>query len=120
MKRAAFGKDSNRKKRARRKGKEVDIKFGAGGMLDIYFAVRFPAAAAQSCPMTPKIAQPILCCKNFRTNDFLNEEDFQNFSSGYEFLSELDHNLRLTVGRSTQLPICQSKGFEHNCKKNET
>jgi glutamine synthetase adenylyltransferase len=45
-------------------------------------------------------------------NKSLNDEDFANFSSGYSFLSELDHNLRLTVGRSTRLPIANQNALQ--------
>ena len=45
-------------------------------------------------------------------NNSISEEDFNNFSNGYNFLTELDHNLRLTVGRSTRLPLSNRKSLE--------
>ncbi len=87
-----------------RKGKEIDIKFGAGGMLDVYFAMRF----LQLCDGVPDDAENrstgFMLGKLYKNNS-LNKEDFQNFANGYQFLSELDHHLRLTIGRSTRLPI---------------
>jgi glutamate-ammonia-ligase adenylyltransferase len=87
-----------------RKGKEIDIKFGAGGMLDVYFAMRFLQLRDNVRDDAENRSTAFMLVKLFENNS-LNEENFQNFSSGYEFLSELDHNLRLTVGRSTRLPL---------------
>jgi len=86
------------------KSKEIDIKFGAGGMLDVYFAMRF-LQLRDNFPDKPEKRSTLFVLEKLRENDSLPEEDFQNFARGYEFLNELDHNLRLTVGRSTRLPI---------------
>jgi len=103
-------------KAGRRKSKEVDIKFGAGGMLDIYFAVRF-LQLRHNLPDDAENRSTDFMLQTLRFNNFLNEEDFQNFSNGYEFLSELDHNLRLTVGRSTQLPNANQKALNTIVKR---
>ena len=95
-------------KAGKRKGKEIDIKFGAGGMLDIYFAVRF-LQLRHNLPDNSENRSTDFLLQKLRDNDFLDKEDFQNFSAGYEFLSELDHNLRLTVGRSTQMSNANQK-----------
>lgn len=87
-----------------RKSNEIDIKFGAGGMLDVYFAVRF-LQLKDNIPDDEKNRSTAFALQKLYENNSLTEEDFRNFSSGYEFLSELDHNLRLTVGRSTRLPM---------------
>jgi glutamate-ammonia-ligase adenylyltransferase len=87
-----------------RKGKEIDIKFGAGGMLDVYFAMRF-LQLRDNVQDDAENRSTAFTLKKLYENNSLNKEDFQNFTNGYEFLSELDHNLRLTVGRSTRLPI---------------
>ncbi len=87
-----------------RKGREIDIKFGAGGMLDVYFAVRF-LQLRDNVPDDAENRSTVFILKKLYENQSLSKEDFQNFSNGYEFLSELDHNLRLTVGRSSRLPL---------------
>lgn len=87
-----------------RKGKEIDIKFGAGGMLDVYFAMRFLQLRDDVRDEATNRSTVFMLGKLYE-NKSLSEEDYQNFSNGYEFLSELDHNLRLTVGRSTRLPL---------------
>ncbi len=97
-------------KAGNRRGKEVDIKFGAGGMLDIYFAVRF-LQLRHNLPDDAENRSTDFILQKLRLNNFLNKEDFQNFSAGYEFLSELDHNLRLTVGRLTQMPNANQKAL---------
>ncbi len=91
--------------------KEVDIKFGAGGMLDIYFAVRF-LQLRHNLPDHSENRSTNFALEKLRLRNVLSEEDFQNFSAGYEFLSELDHNLRLTVGRSTRLPHANQNTLE--------
>ncbi len=84
------------------KSSETDIKFGAGGMLDVYFAMRF-LQLRDDVPDDAENRSTLFTLEKLRAKNSLNEEDFQNFSNGYEFLSELDHNLRLIVGRSTRL-----------------
>jgi Glutamine synthetase adenylyltransferase len=84
--------------------KEVDIKYGAGGMLDIYFATRF----LQLRDNVPDDAEhrataPIL--QKLLENGSLSDENFMVLLDGYNFFSALDHNLRLTVGRTTRLPL---------------
>jgi glutamate-ammonia-ligase adenylyltransferase len=87
-----------------RKGKDIDIKFGAGGMLDVYFAMRFLQLRDNVLDDAENRSTGFMLKKLFENNS-LSNENFQNFSNGYEFLSELDHNLRLTAGRSTRLPL---------------
>lgn len=98
-------------KSATRKGKEIDIKFGAGGMLDVYFAVRF-LQLKDNLPDESENRSTLSVLEKLREKNSLSAEDFQNFSSGYEFLSELDHNLRLTVGRSTRLPLANQNALQ--------
>ncbi|MBA2494977.1 MAG: hypothetical protein H0V31_09825 [Acidobacteria bacterium] len=92
------------KKAKNLKGREIDIKFGAGGMLDVYFAMRF-LQLRDDVPDDAENRSTLFMLNKLYEKDSLSIEDFQNFSNGYKFLSELDHNLRLTVGRSTRLPL---------------
>ena len=87
-----------------RKGKEIDIKFGAGGMLDVYFAVRF-LQLRDNVPDDADNRSTVSTLNKLRENKSLDRADYDNFSAGYEFLTELDHNLRLTVGRSSKIPL---------------
>ncbi len=97
-------------KSGKRIGKEIDIKFGAGGMLDVYFAVRF----LQLCDNVPDDADnrsTLYTLRKLHENGSLNQNNYRNFSDGYEFLTELDHNLRLTVGRSSKIPLANRKAL---------
>src|SRR5437762_13424195 len=43
-----------------------------------------------------------------KEEDSLSAQLHADLSSGYEFLSTLDHNLRLTVGRSRRVPFANT------------
>ncbi len=94
-----------------KKSKEVDIKFGAGGMLDVYFAVRFLQLRDNVPDETDNRSTDFMLEKLHETKS-LSRENFENLFSGYLFLKELDHNLRLTVGRSTRLPVANQNALQ--------
>lgn len=98
-------------KTAKNKAREVDIKFGAGGMLDIYFAARF-LQLRDNVPDDLENRSTFYTLQKLLENGSLSAEQYQVFLEGYEFLTELDHNLRLTVGRSTRLPIANLKALK--------
>lgn len=83
--------------------RDVNIKFSSGGLLDVYFVVRClqllkPTAIGLECRSTScKLAA-------FEADGFLPAEDFAALHGGHQFLSELDHALRLTIGRSSRFP----------------
>ena len=75
-------------------------------MLDVYFAMRFlqiahnvpdDAGDRSTGAMLDRLArlEPLGTIK----------DDLIVLRDGYRFLSELDHNLRLTVGRTTRVPL---------------
>ena len=103
-------------KSASKRGREIDIKFGAGGMLDVYFAMRF-LQLRDGVPDDPENRSSSFMLRKLFEKKSLSGEDFENFSKGYEFLSELDHNLRLTVGRSTRLPIANQHALKIICQR---
>ncbi|MDQ3063556.1 MAG: hypothetical protein M3R14_11965, partial [Acidobacteriota bacterium] len=94
-----------------RKDKEIDIKFGAGGMLDVYFVVRF-LQLRDNIPDDAETRTTDFTLRKLFENESLEKEAFENFSNGYAFLSELDHNLRLTVGRSSRLPLANQTALQ--------
>jgi [glutamine synthetase] adenylyltransferase / [glutamine synthetase]-adenylyl-L-tyrosine phosphorylase len=94
-----------------RAGREIDIKFGAGGMLDVYFAVRF-LQLRDNLPDDSANRSTVFTLEKLYRNNSIGKEDYENFSDGYKFLSCLDHNLRLTVGRSTRLPLANQKSLQ--------
>jgi glutamine synthetase adenylyltransferase len=82
--------------------RETDIKYGPGGMLDVYFATRY-LQLRDTVPDPPDDRSTIAVLRMLFENASLNESDHDSLSSGYAFLSELDHNIRLTTGRSRRL-----------------
>lgn len=91
----------------RSRSKEVDIKYGPGGMLDVYFLVRYL-----------QLRDDVRDVGRDRSTDFMlgmlrdrgsiDGEFYATLRAGYAFLSTLDHNLRLTVGRTTRLTAAKA------------
>jgi glutamate-ammonia-ligase adenylyltransferase len=87
----------------RRRGAGLDIKFGHGGMLDVYFATRY-LQLRDNLPEPITDRSTMSSLEHLRDAGSLSKENFVAMSEGYVLLRILDHNLRLTVGRSTRLP----------------
>src|SRR6185503_14693435 len=85
------------------RGREIDIKYGPGGMLDVYFATRY-LQLRDYIPDRADERSTIAVLKMLRESGSLSQTHYDSLSSGYAFLSELDHNIRLTTGRSRRLP----------------
>ncbi|HST53058.1 MAG TPA: hypothetical protein VLJ61_13690 [Pyrinomonadaceae bacterium] len=84
----------------------IDIKYGPGGMLDVYFAVRY-LQLRDRLPDEEGDRSTNASLLRLREAGSLGEEDFRVLGEGYALLRELDHRLRLLVGRSTRLPSAQ-------------
>lgn len=80
----------------------IDIKFGAGGMLDVYFASRYlqlrDGVTETSDRSTPGTLERL------RASGSLSERDYNAFHAPYTLLRRTDHYLRLIVERSARLP----------------
>lgn len=105
-----------KQKSASRRGREIDIKFGAGGMLDVYFAMRYLQLRDNIPDVEENRSTDFMLCRLFEENS-LSREDYENLSESYGFLSELDHHLRLTVGRSTRLPVANQNALQIICER---
>ncbi|HEV7842794.1 MAG TPA: hypothetical protein VGO69_03815, partial [Pyrinomonadaceae bacterium] len=93
-----------RQERTARHGRSViDIKYGAGGMLDVYFATRY-LQLRDNVPDASDDRSTQATLSRLHEAGSLDEQDFTAMSTAYAFLRMLDHNLRLVVGRSTRLP----------------
>lgn len=90
--------------------KEIDIKYGSGGMLDIYFATRF-LQLRDNVPdnADARATAPIL--DKLRQNGSLSDENYTTLMNGYNFFAALDHNIRLTVGRTTSVPMANRQAL---------
>ncbi len=91
--------------------KDIDIKFGAGGMLDVYFAIRY-LQLRDNVRDAGEIRSTLFTLNRLFENNSLDEENFNIFTEGYKFLGAIDHNLRLTVGRSTSLPLANQNALQ--------
>lgn len=100
------------------KGKEIDIKFSEGGMLDVYFAVRF-LQLRDNVPDDSNSRSTASMILKLYKNHSLCLENFRNFSEGYDFLSKLDHTLRLVIGRSTLIPLTNTVSLQTIIKRME-
>ena len=81
----------------------TDIKYGPGGMLDVYFASRY-LQLRDEVTDEGEDRSTTFTLERLREEGSLSEEDFSALSGGYSLLRSIDHNLRLIVGRSTRLP----------------
>ncbi|HEX6718424.1 MAG TPA: hypothetical protein VF088_15060 [Pyrinomonadaceae bacterium] len=81
----------------------TDIKYGPGGMLDVYFAARYLQLRDEVMDEGDDRSTSFTL-ERLREEGSLSEDDFLVLSSGYGLLRSIDHNLRLIVGRSTHLP----------------
>ena len=88
-----------------RRGRQVgtDIKYGAGGMLVVYFAARYLQLRDEVLD-EGEDRSTIFTLERLREEESLGDDDFETLSTGYSLLRKIDHNLRLIVGRSTRLP----------------
>ena len=81
----------------------IDIKYGVGGMLDVYFATRY-LQLRYNVPDDSDDRSTQATLPHLQRAGALDHQDFTAMSEAYAFLRTLDHNLRLVIGRSTRLP----------------
>lgn len=84
----------------------TDIKYGPGGMLDVYFAVRY-LQLRDHIPDSGDDRSTRSSLLALREAGSISEEDFDALCKGYVLLRELDHRLRLLAGRSTRLSVAE-------------
>ncbi|HYE63956.1 MAG TPA: hypothetical protein VD966_00145, partial [Pyrinomonadaceae bacterium] len=89
--------------RSRRRGGATDIKYGPGGMLDVYFATRY-LQLRDDVPDGSADRSTHTTLERLREAGSLSDQDYRTMRDGYTHLRTLDHYLRLIVGRSTRLP----------------
>ena len=86
---------------------EIDLKYQAGGLLDVYFAVRFLQLRDFIEDENDNRSTAFTLKKLFAAGS-LDRESFEILSQGYDFLRRVDHASRLVAGRSTRLPSNRS------------
>jgi glutamate-ammonia-ligase adenylyltransferase len=103
-------RDRLQKDKVSRRRSGLNIKHGAGGMLDVYFAGRY-LQLRDNVPddgeerRTPQILQRL------RDSTSIDEENFEKMFTGYALLRSVDHQLRLIIGRSSTVPSRESAAF---------
>lgn len=103
-------RESLRLARSPRGGRQIDIKFGEGGLLDVYFAIRY-LQLRDAVPDADPDRSTGFTLRRLRESRSLGEEEFTELSNGYAFLTRIDHEIRLTVGRSTFLPLANRQAM---------
>lgn len=98
------------------RSREIDIKFGAGGMLDVYFAMRF-IQLRDNVPDDPTDRSSKFMLKRLRELGSIAADDYDALARGYIFLAELDHNIRISAGRSTRLPLGNERALRAICER---
>ncbi len=91
--------------RSRRSGSRghIDIKYAAGGMLDVYFAARFLQLRDDvSDEGDDRSTQATL--ERLEASGSLNLQDYESLSNGYALLRAVDHQHRLIAGKVAALP----------------
>ncbi len=86
-----------------KKDNSINIKYGPGGMLDIYFAIRY-LQLRDNVPDTDDSRSSGRMLQKLRSKGSLSDPNFEGLFSGYEFLSALDHSMRLIIGRTHVVP----------------
>lgn len=100
---------------ARTGPREIDIKFGAGGLLDVYFATRY-LQLLHSIPEDDGDRSTGFTLDRLLSEGLLSPDDHRTMLAGYKFLSALDHNVRLAVGRSTRVPLSNNNALKAVCR----
>ncbi len=83
--------------------RDVNIKFSAGGLLDIYFVVRFLQLTAGD-RIRADVRSTSEKLEAFYAAGVFDLGIFDALYAGHAFLSTLDHSIRLVAGRSSRLP----------------
>ena len=105
-----------REKGKRGRGGGVDIKFAAGGMLDVYFASRYLQLRDDVSDEGDDRSTPTTL-ERLRATGSLDEHDFQALRSGYVLLRSIDHHLRLILGRQARLPATDHPALQDIAKQ---
>jgi [glutamine synthetase] adenylyltransferase / [glutamine synthetase]-adenylyl-L-tyrosine phosphorylase len=97
-------RDRLEKEKAARRNSGLDIKHGMGGMLDVYFAVRY--LQLRDCVQDDdKDRTTSATLLRLRDAGSLDETNLRALRDGYTLLRSVDHQMRLILGRSARLPL---------------
>jgi [glutamine synthetase] adenylyltransferase / [glutamine synthetase]-adenylyl-L-tyrosine phosphorylase len=103
-------RDRLEKEKALSRAAGVNIKHGAGGMLDVYFAVRY-LQLRDDVQDDDRDRTTSATLRRLQAAGSLVEDDFLALDEGYTLLRSIDHQLRLILGRSARLPLPEHPAF---------
>ncbi len=81
----------------------IDIKYSAGGMLDVYFAARF-LQLRDDVSDEGEDRSTAATLERLEANGSLSPQDYEALNSGYALLRSVDHQHRLIAGKVAALP----------------
>jgi glutamate-ammonia-ligase adenylyltransferase len=96
---------------ARAAAREIDIKYSAGSMLDVYFATRY-LQLRDDVGDEGENRSTLTTLRLLEANGSLDTDDYEALSQGYELLRSVDHQLRLIVGKVAVLPSTDYHVFQ--------
>ncbi|MFN2492137.1 MAG: hypothetical protein ABR501_04545, partial [Pyrinomonadaceae bacterium] len=102
--------------RSRQNG--VDIKFSAGGMLDVYFAARY-LQLRDDVADEGDDRSTSSTLERLEARSSLDNRDYGPLSNGYTLLRSVDHYLRLIMGKVATLPSADHPAFSEIAKRLE-
>jgi glutamate-ammonia-ligase adenylyltransferase len=103
-------RDRLEKEKALRRNAGLDIKHGAGGMLDVYFAARY-LQLRDGVQDDEEDRTTRTTLERLHTAGSLEDADFLALDEGYALMRAVDHQLRLILGRSARLPLPEHPAF---------
>ncbi len=103
--------------KGRRRGTgTLDIKYAGGGMLDVYFAVRYLQLRDDVADEGDnRSTQSTL--ERLEASGSLETSEYEALSHGYELLRTVDHQQRLILGKTAALPSTDHPAFREIAKK---
>jgi glutamate-ammonia-ligase adenylyltransferase len=107
---------ARRHRRRMRRTQEVDIKYAAGGMLDVYFVTRY-LQLRDDVADEGDDRSTLTTLARLEANGSLELQDFEALSHGYELLRAVDHYFRLILGKVAVLPPVDYPAFKEVAAK---
>jgi glutamate-ammonia-ligase adenylyltransferase len=90
---------------------DIDIKYSAGGMLDVYFATRY-LQLRDDVADEGDDRSTLATLARLEANGSLESRDYDALSQGYELLRSVDHHLRFIVGKVAAVPASDYPAFK--------
>lgn len=111
------GEARNRRREEGQPGRHAtDIKYSAGGMLDVYFAARY-LQLRDDVADEGEDRSTLATLARLGSTGSIGPGDYETLSLGYELLRAVDHHLRLIVGKVAALPATDYPAYSEIAKR---